>query len=134
MRAFFSRFGLYFAWLISLVATFSSFYASEILNYKPCIFCWYQRMMMFPLVIILGVAAYKRNKEVISYVIALPLIGAFIAFVQSISSYFHITSFFCKMECMEESIKLFGFVDFSVASFLAFMMIFFLLVNARKRI
>lgn len=132
MKLFLGRFGLYFAWLIAVIATFSSLYASQILNLEPCSLCWYQRIMMFPLVIILGIAAYKNDKKIIPYVIALPLLGALIALIQTIVSQFNLSTPFCGTECVEESTKLFGLIDFSVASFFSFMGIFFLLIFAKK--
>ena len=132
MKRFFKRHGLYFAWLIALVSSFCSLYASQILNYKPCVFCWYQRVMMFPLVIILGIAAFKSDKTVVSYVIAMPLIGAILAFVQTYFTYLPPTSSICTSECFEETAKVFGFIDFSFGSFLAFSMIFFFLLFSKK--
>lgn len=133
MKRFIKRHGLYFAWLIALIGTFCSLYASQILNYQPCVFCWYQRVMMFPLVIILGIAAYKSDKKIISYVIALPLIGAVFAFVQTYFSYFPPLASICTSECFDEPVKLFGFIDFSFAGFFCFGLIFFFLSLARKR-
>ncbi|MEM7737254.1 MAG: disulfide bond formation protein B, partial [Deinococcota bacterium] len=35
------------AWLIALVATAGSLYFSEVRNFIPCTFCWYQRILMY---------------------------------------------------------------------------------------
>lgn len=51
---------LFTAWAISLIATSGSLYLSEIMKYEPCILCWYQRIFMYPLVIILAVAIIKK--------------------------------------------------------------------------
>lgn len=45
------------AFLIALVATLSALFIGEVLGKMPCTLCWYQRIAMFPLVVILGVAA-----------------------------------------------------------------------------
>ena len=47
-----------FAWIVSVVATLGSLYFSEILGWVPCILCWYQRILMYPMSIILGVSVY----------------------------------------------------------------------------
>jgi disulfide bond formation protein DsbB len=133
MIKFIKRFSLYFAWVIALIATISSLYASQILNIKPCIFCWYQRAFMFPLAIILGIAAYKKDGKIFPYIIALPIIGAMIAFIQSLFSYFNISSLVCGLECSGEGQKLFGFLDMSIASLAAFSTIIFLLIIAKKK-
>jgi len=129
---FLKKYSIYFAWVIALMATVGSLYASEILNIKPCIFCWYQRAFMFPLAIILGVAAYKKNRKIFPYIIALPIIGAMVAFIQTFFSYFNLTALVCGLDCMKESQKLFGFLDMSIASFFAFSTIAAFLIISRK--
>ncbi len=132
MIRFFKRYALYFAWLIALTATIGSLYASQILNIKPCIFCWYQRVFMFPLAIILAVATYKKDTKIFPYIIALPIIGAIIAFAQSLFSHLNITSLVCDLQCSRQSQRLFGFLDMSLASFAAFLGIIFFIVIAKK--
>ncbi|MBN2479549.1 MAG: disulfide bond formation protein B, partial [Parachlamydiales bacterium] len=84
---FFRSWALYFAWVIALIATLSSIYSSEMLNYQPCIFCWYQRIFMFPLVIILGIGVYTRDPKVVTYAIAFPVLGALVALYQTLIIY-----------------------------------------------
>jgi disulfide bond formation protein DsbB len=48
------------AFAVALVCTLGSLYYSEIEHYAPCRLCWYQRICMYPLVIVLGVGAWKR--------------------------------------------------------------------------
>ena len=127
------RFSLFLAWLIALVATIGSLFVSEILNIKPCIFCWYQRIFMFPLAIILGIAAYKNDNKIVPYVIFFPIIGGVIALVQTLLSYLSLSSLVCGLECTQGNIKIFGFFELSIASFLAFTAIFVLLFISKKR-
>lgn len=127
------RFSLYFAWLIALVATLGSLFVSEFLNIKPCMFCWYQRVFMFPLVIILGIASYKNDVKIVPYIISFPIIGAIIAFAQTLLSYLKLSSFVCGLECTQGNIKLFGFLELSITSFVAFVAIFILLLIAQKK-
>ena len=49
------------AFLIALVATLSALFIGEVLGKMPCTLCWYQRIAMFPLVVILGVAALRDD-------------------------------------------------------------------------
>lgn len=132
MKVFLKRYGLYFAWLVAIISTFGSLYASQIMHYEPCIFCWYQRIMMFPLVLILGIAAYKNDKKIIPYIIALPLIGAIIALVQTYFSYFDVSSYICEENCFKEKPQLFGIIDYSIASFFSFSAIIFFLIFSQK--
>lgn len=74
-----SRCMLFLAWLIAAGATFTSMYLSERLFLKPCELCWYQRICLFPLVWILGRAAWKGDSGGIIYSMPLALIGFVLA-------------------------------------------------------
>ena len=53
---------LYAAWVVSLIATLGSLYFSEIRHFNPCVLCWFQRICMYPLVVILLVGFWKRDQ------------------------------------------------------------------------
>lgn len=55
---------LFFIWAIAVVATAGSLYYSEVLGYTPCELCWIQRIFMYPLVVVFGVAAVKKDTAV----------------------------------------------------------------------
>lgn len=82
MKNLIGRFGLYFAWVVSLVATMVSLYTSEILKIQPCSLCWYQRVCLFSLVIMLGIAAYRRDTRLTAYILPQVSLGALIAAYQ----------------------------------------------------
>jgi len=67
------------AWVVAMLATAGSLYFSEIAHYDPCKLCWYQRIAMYPLVIILGIAVFRRDGGIRIYGRALAAIGAVIA-------------------------------------------------------
>jgi disulfide bond formation protein DsbB len=48
---------------VATVATLGSLYYSEVADFPPCRLCWYQRIAMYPLVPILGIAAARRDRE-----------------------------------------------------------------------
>ncbi|MDE0584452.1 disulfide bond formation protein B [Planococcus sp. A6] len=52
---------LYSAWFVSLVAMLGSLYFSEVQGFIPCELCWYQRIAMYPLVLILGIATFTKG-------------------------------------------------------------------------
>ena len=64
---------LWLAWAVALVATLGSLYLSEVAHFVPCKLCWYQRICMYPLVVLLLVAAIKHSREIARA--TLPLIG-----------------------------------------------------------
>lgn len=76
---YFGKYGILFAFIIALTSTIGSLYYSEIVQLEPCKFCWLQRIFMYPQVILLGMALYKKTKEIIPYSIALSAVGAIIA-------------------------------------------------------
>ena len=67
------------ALLVAVLALAGSLYFSEVARYEPCTLCWYQRIAMYPLVVVLGVAAWQRDAGVARYVLPLAGIGAAIA-------------------------------------------------------
>src|SRR5688572_18615670 len=50
---------LWLAFGVALVATVGSLYLSEVANFTPCKLCWYQRIAMYPMVPVLGMAAWR---------------------------------------------------------------------------
>jgi disulfide bond formation protein DsbB len=64
---------------IATVASAGSLYLSEVAGYIPCTLCWYQRIAMYPLVVILGVASWRRDREVWRTALPLAIIGSIIA-------------------------------------------------------
>ena len=67
------------AWLLAVVATASALFIGEVMLMLPCQLCWYQRICMFPLAIILGMACYSDDRRGAFYALPLALIGAGIA-------------------------------------------------------
>lgn len=70
---------LFTAWLFALAATLGALFIGEILGQEPCLLCWYQRVAMFPLVLILGVACYINDASVGRYAIPLTGLGGSLA-------------------------------------------------------
>lgn len=73
---------LYLAWLLSSLGTLLSLYFSDIRHLEPCHMCWYQRICLFPLVIILGIAAYRSFFDITRYVLPQIIIGFLFAAYQ----------------------------------------------------
>ena len=72
-------YGLWLAWLMAVVATLGSLYYSQIAHFPPCEYCWYQRIAMYPLAFILGIAAFKGDALIRRYALPLATIGITIA-------------------------------------------------------
>ncbi|MFM7534429.1 MAG: disulfide oxidoreductase [Acidimicrobiales bacterium] len=69
-------FALWFAWAVAVAATAGSLYFSEVAHYVPCRLCWFQRIAMYPLAVLLGIAALRRDAGVWRYAVAFPAAGA----------------------------------------------------------
>jgi disulfide bond formation protein DsbB len=65
--------GLSLAALIAVVATLGSLYLSEVAHFVPCRLCWYQRIGMYPLAVLLPIAAFRKDVRAWPYLVALPL-------------------------------------------------------------
>jgi len=70
------------AFLMTFGATIISLIYSEIIGYEACVLCWYQRTLIYPQVIILGVALLKKRKDIFDFVVGLNVIGFVIALYQ----------------------------------------------------
>lgn len=67
------------AWLVALAATLGAMFIGEVMLMLPCQLCWYQRIFMFPLVLVLGMACWSDDRRGAVYALPLALVGAAIA-------------------------------------------------------
>ncbi len=67
--------GRWLAFAVAATAMAGSLYYSEIANFPPCDFCWYQRIAMYPLALILLIAAVTNDRKSFRYVIPIAVIG-----------------------------------------------------------
>ncbi len=130
-------FSLYISWLLALLGTLLSFYVSDILGFAPCNLCWYQRLCLFPLTIILGIAAYRSEGSIFRYAIAFPIAGSLIAFCQIVYQTIHseVLMPLCgaSQDCDLPSLTLFDWVTMPMLSFANFALITVFLFLSRKQ-
>ncbi len=84
---FLQKHALYFAWLISLIGFCLSVFYGEVLGNPPCPLCWYQRVALFPLVILLGMAAYRKDVFIVNYALPIVFLGAAVAVFHFLQPY-----------------------------------------------
>jgi disulfide bond formation protein DsbB len=75
------------AWVIALISTLGSLFFSEVMRYPPCVLCWYQRICMYPLVLILLVGLFPLNSAVLRFSFPLSLSGFAIALYHNLLYY-----------------------------------------------
>ena len=125
------------AWLIASVATLGALFFGEVMQLPPCVLCWYQRIFMFPLVLILPIGLFPLDRKVVRYALPLAALGwPFAAFhVLLIAGVIPEEIRPCTqgVPCSEKVIEWFGFVTIPLLSVVAFSAIIALLVLAHFR-
>ncbi len=84
---FLSRHALLFSFLIALGASLGSFFYSNVAGFKPCVLCWWQRIFLFPQVILLGIAVWKKDGRALLYALPLSIVGGIIALYNTYIQY-----------------------------------------------
>ncbi len=92
LRALVAPASIWLAWLVATVATLGSLYFSEAAHFLPCKMCWFQRIGMYPLALILGIAAFRRDLGIRVYAVPLAVLGAMV------SSYHYFIEWFPRFE------------------------------------
>jgi disulfide bond formation protein DsbB len=119
-----SAYGL--AWFVALLATTGSLYFSEVAGFEPCTLCWYQRIAMYPLVIILAIAAARRERAGAVYAAALAGIGAIVSTYHVLLEWFpSLDSGACSATtpCTLVWFRVFGFISLPTLALTAFALI-----------
>ncbi|MEK4099842.1 disulfide bond formation protein B [Bacillus sp. FSL E2-0195] len=118
------------AWTIATSAMLISLVFSEWMKLPPCDLCWYQRMAMYPLVLILGVGMYRKDPLVSTYAFPFALCGLLLAVYQITIQTFPASEMkICSVgvSCTEDRLNLFGFISIPMLSFVGFLAIIILL-------
>jgi disulfide bond formation protein DsbB len=63
------------ALLAAWLATGGSLFFSEVMHFTPCLLCWYQRILMYPLAILIAIGMIRRNSDIHHYVLPFSLVG-----------------------------------------------------------
>lgn len=125
------------AWLASLAGTLGSLFFSEVMQLQPCLLCWYQRIAVFPLVLVLGIGLYREDVGSVLYGLGLAAAGWLVAGYH----FLLYTGWIPKnlqpcskgLSCAEVDLRLVGFLTIPLMSLLAFTVIIGLLEAARRQ-
>ena len=128
---------LFTAWLLAAVAAAGSLFFSYVMGFAPCVLCWYQRICLFPLVLILARGLFPFDRGVVKYALPLAVVGWLIAAYHNLI-YFGIVPENLSpcsqgVSCSEEYVKLLGFLSIPLMALLAFTAIVGLLVWLQRR-
>ena len=129
------QFALFCAWFIAFAALVITLYSSIIMKIPACNLCWYQRICIYPLVIILGIGAYQDDLRSITYAMPLTVIGAFIALYQYLIQWFPSLESIgvCgpTVSCSDVHMRIWGFITYPLVSLMASLVIIALLLLAK---
>lgn len=128
MIKMFNFFNLSFlGWIITLIATGGSLFYSEVMEYEPCKLCWYQRIFMYPLVIIFIVSMLKNERKAYLYIAPIAKIGLLIAFYHNLIQWGFISEELSPcvqgVSCATIYLGIFGFLTIPLLSLMAFSLI-----------
>ena len=128
---------LFLCWLVSSVSAMGSLFFSYVMEFAPCVLCWYQRIFLFPLVIILAVGLFPIDKSVVKYALPLAIAGWLTAAYHNLLYAGIVPENIqpCSqgVSCTEEYIDLFGFLSIPMLSLLSFSTIIALLIILKMR-
>ncbi|MCD2138991.1 disulfide oxidoreductase [Salinicoccus halitifaciens] len=114
--------------LVSLIATLGSLYFSEVRMYLPCEMCWYQRIIMYPIVLISFIGLIRNDLNSRIYVRAFSGIGIITsAYHYSLQKFSFIADSqpACTgVDCTVQYINWFGFITIPFLALIAFILIF----------
>jgi disulfide bond formation protein DsbB len=129
---------VFICWIIACVSTLGSLFFSEIMEFPPCALCWYQRIFMFPLVIILLAGLFPYDKNVIKYALPVALAGWGIAFYHHLlySGFIPESVQPCSqgVSCSETYLDLFGFLTIPMLSLISFSALVALVFILKRRL
>lgn len=119
---------LFIAWAASIIAMFGSLFFSEIKHYEPCTLCWYQRIIMYPFTILIGIALIKKDYWISFYTMILSGIGIAIStyhyLLQKVPLLSDHAASCGRIPCTGQYINWFGFITIPFLALTAFIIIF----------
>ena len=119
---------IFLAWIISLVSMLGSLFFSQVMEFPPCELCWYQRIAMYPLVVIFLVGSFQPALQTIKFSLPIVVIGWLIALYHNLLHYEIVPE--SASPCMEGVscstvyIDWFGFITIPILSLTALTIIF----------
>jgi disulfide bond formation protein DsbB len=128
---------IFAAWGVAAGATAGSLFFSSVLEFAPCLLCWYQRIFLFPLVVLLALALFPLDRGVVRYALPLAALGGLVA-AYHVLVYEGVVPESLEpcakgVSCKEQYLELFGFVSIPMMALAAFATIAALLIAVRRR-
>lgn len=127
----------FFCWIVAAVSTMGSLFFSEVMEFPPCVLCWYQRIAMYPLVAIFLVGSFRGAQESYSFALPLVVIGWLTAVYHNLLHYEIVpeTASPCRegVSCATVYIEWLGFITIPMLSLFAFTIIGSVLIYMKRK-
>lgn len=133
-KMFGARWGMRVAFITASGAVAASLIYSEVAGYAPCVLCWWQRVFLYPLVPLFGLALLRTDRGAVRYGWALAVPGALLALYHTVLSYIS-TDGACDpsgVSCAARYVWEFGYITIPLMSFTAFVLVLAALFVARR--
>lgn len=129
-------YSLFLAWIIAFIGTAATLVAEYGFSLTPCMLCWYQRVFLYPQVILLAVAAYRNDARVKAYVLPLSVLGMIFALYhyleQKLPALKDAIRCTTGVPCSGHYINWLGFITIPLLSLLGFTLITALMLIRRE--
>ena len=137
LRAFLLQRGAWLAFGVAAIATTGSLYYSEVAHFIPCEMCWLQRIAMYPLAVILLVAAITRDTRAWRYAVPIAVIGLLFSLYHYQLELFPDQPSMCSttVPCSVRFVDMYGFVSIAFmagAGFISILALQFAMARARR--
>ena len=120
--------GLIFISIVSLVATLGSLYFSQIRGFEPCTLCWYQRILMYPIILISAIGLFQKNANIALTTAVFAFIGGGISLyhygIQKLAFLSDSAPACGLVPCTGQYINYLGFITIPFLALIAFLLIF----------
>jgi disulfide bond formation protein DsbB len=128
---------LFLCWLVAAAAVLGSLFFSEVMDFPPCTLCWYQRIFLFPLLVLFTVGLFPFDRAVVKFSLPLAVLGWLTALYHNLLYAGIIPERLqpCRqgVSCTQVQLELFGFLSIPLLSLAAFTLLVAGLVVLRHR-
>lgn len=119
---------LHYAILIQAgIAMAGSLFFSEVMNLPPCVLCWYQRIAMYPIVILTAIGIIRNDKKAYISVLALSIPGLVISMYHNLLYWKILPESVAPctlgISCTTKFFEWFGFITIPFMALVAFIVI-----------
>jgi len=127
---------VFISFIVASIATLGSLFFSEIMEFIPCSMCWYQRIFMYPLVVIFLVNMLYPDDKIVKYAMPIAFVGWTFSFYHNLLMFEIIPESIVPcvqgVPCSTEYINWLGFITIPFLSLIAYSIILALLLLIKK--